>query len=116
MVVCYTLISLNPISEGGSGNDPDGDSDVEADRIQIQLSVKEFLMSSRGDPWIESGANLSSIHRGGVSTLFMTPFHPGPLRQRSVKDYPSALYAAQHWWQHIWATIGVLSLSINISL
>ncbi|KIX09177.1 uncharacterized protein Z518_00256 [Rhinocladiella mackenziei CBS 650.93] len=106
MVVCSSLISLTTRKE-------EDDSDSEDDRIQVQLahlSIKEFLLSDRCPFGVDIRPKTChfAIAEGCLHYLLYLSQN-GPWTEAVVKEYPLALYAAEHWWQHTRNTRGMLN-------
>ncbi|EXJ68500.1 uncharacterized protein A1O5_08293 [Cladophialophora psammophila CBS 110553] len=119
MVVCSSLISLNPIN-GDWGNDKDGDKDdvasldggrKDAYRIQIQLahfSVQEFLLSDRCAFNLDFRSDTChAVIAESCLHYFLHLCQDAPVTGKLSKHYPLLFYAAEEWWQHLQAITGV---------
>ncbi|OQV10804.1 NACHT domain-containing protein isoform 2, partial [Cladophialophora immunda] len=113
MVVCSTLIVLNPINSNGDfWEDSDTDnvvsvdgSDKDADRMQIRLahfSVKEFFLSDRCAFRQSFQSQVChSIVAEGCLRYLLHLCHDGPLTEDLVAQYALTRYAVEEWWQHL---------------
>jgi len=111
MTVCSSLITLNLIDDG-EDNDDSGNSVNIDRRIQIQLahfSVKEFLLSDQCA--FEKNFRSQICHFTIAENCLHYLLHlcqNGPVTEEVIKQYPLALYAAEHWWQRTQTISGVL--------
>jgi hypothetical protein len=112
MVVCSSLISVNPIdSDEDNAASFDGSTN-DADRIQIQLahfSVKEFLLSDRCASSLDFRSQVChSIIAKSCLYYLLHLCQDGPATEELVTQYPLSLYAAQQWWQHLQTISGII--------
>jgi hypothetical protein len=104
MVICSSLISLNFIESQEDDNDSGANSANDSRKIQVQLvhiSLKEFLLSDQCALML--GFSPQICHLAIVESclhylLYLS--QNGLLTEEVVDQYPLALYAAEHWWQH----------------
>ncbi|KIX08660.1 uncharacterized protein Z518_03317 [Rhinocladiella mackenziei CBS 650.93] len=117
MVVCSSLISLDPINNDNNNADSWDGSKEDARRIQIQLShfsVKEFLLSSRCAFDLNFRPQICHLAIAeGCLHYLLHLCQNAPLTEELIEQYPLSLYAAKEWWQHTQNTGNTISDALS---